>query len=88
MQIGTITAKGQITMNKDIMGHLGVQSGDRILFKKLSNGTVVIEPEKDLYPIESLFGILGKARVHLTDAEMKTAIEEAHAEAGMKGLTQ
>ncbi|GHT88486.1 hypothetical protein AGMMS49960_10180 [Betaproteobacteria bacterium] len=87
MQTGTITAKGQITMNKDIMGHLGIQTGDKIRFKKIPDGTVIIEAEKKLHPIESLFGILGKARVHLTDEEMKTAIEEAHAEAGMKGLS-
>jgi bifunctional DNA-binding transcriptional regulator/antitoxin component of YhaV-PrlF toxin-antitoxin module len=87
MQTGTITAKGQITMNKDIMGHLGIQTGDKILFKKMADGTVNIEAEKKLHPVESLFGLLGKARVHLTDEEMKTAIEEAHAEAGMKGLS-
>ena len=86
MQTGTVTAKGQITMNKDIMAHLGIQTGDKIRFKKLADGTVNIEAEKKLHPIESLFGLMGKARVHLTDEEMKTAIEEEHAAAGMKGL--
>jgi AbrB family looped-hinge helix DNA binding protein len=88
MQIGTITAKGQVTVNKDIMGHLGIQKGDKVLFRKMADGTVSIAPEKKLHPVESLFGILGKSRVHMTDEEMKTAIEDAHAQAGMKGLSE
>ncbi|GHU45645.1 hypothetical protein AGMMS50289_17270 [Betaproteobacteria bacterium] len=87
MQTGTVSAKGQITLNKDTMRHLDVQTGDKILFRKMPDGTVNIEAQKKLHPVESLFGLLGKARVHMTDEEMKTAIEEEHAAAGMKGLS-
>jgi bifunctional DNA-binding transcriptional regulator/antitoxin component of YhaV-PrlF toxin-antitoxin module len=86
MQTGTITAKGQFTFNKGIMEHLGIQVGDKVLVKKMPDGTVSIEAEKKLHPIESLFGILGKSKIHMTDEEMKAFIEKAHAEAGMKGL--
>jgi bifunctional DNA-binding transcriptional regulator/antitoxin component of YhaV-PrlF toxin-antitoxin module len=86
MQTGTITAKGQFTFNKGIMEHLGIQVGDKVLVKKMPDGTVNIEAAKKLHPIESLFGILGKSKIHMTDEEMKVFIENAHAEAGMKGL--
>ena len=34
----TVTAKGQITLRKELLKHLGVQPGDKIVVDKLPDG--------------------------------------------------
>jgi bifunctional DNA-binding transcriptional regulator/antitoxin component of YhaV-PrlF toxin-antitoxin module len=82
----TLTARGQFTINKQLLEHMGVQGGEKVLVKKQPDGSLKIESAKKTRDYHTLFGILGKSEVHMTDAEMKTFIENAHAEAGMKGL--
>ena len=41
MSMLTVTAKGQVTLRKDILRHLGVSPGDRITVDKLPDGRVV-----------------------------------------------
>ena len=36
----TVTAKGQVTLRKDLLAHLGVQPGDRITVEKLPDGRI------------------------------------------------
>jgi AbrB family looped-hinge helix DNA binding protein len=50
-----ITAKGQITIPRDIRDHLGVKPGDYVKVFAYPNGTAVILPVK---PVSSLKGIL------------------------------
>ncbi len=38
----TITAKGQVTLRKDILAHLGVGPGEKVLVDKLSDGRVEV----------------------------------------------
>jgi hypothetical protein len=70
------------------MEHLGIQTGDKVLVRKMPDGTVSLEAEKKLYPIESLFGLLGHSEAHMTIEEIKAFTEKAYAEAGMKGLSE
>jgi AbrB family looped-hinge helix DNA binding protein len=43
MSTFTITAKGQVTLPKDILKHLGVQPGDRVAVDKLPGGRIEIK---------------------------------------------
>ncbi|MBC7636782.1 MAG: AbrB/MazE/SpoVT family DNA-binding domain-containing protein, partial [Acetobacteraceae bacterium] len=34
----TITAKGQVTLRKDVLAHLGLRPGDKLVIDKLPDG--------------------------------------------------
>ena len=40
----TMTTKGQVTIPREIRERLGLQSGDKIAWSMLSDGTVVVRP--------------------------------------------
>lgn len=42
----TITAKGQITLKKGLLQHLGVQPGDQVNLEKMSDDRLEIRPVK------------------------------------------
>ena len=39
----TVTAKGQVTLRKDLLKHLGVQPGEKIMVDKLPDGRIEIK---------------------------------------------
>jgi AbrB family looped-hinge helix DNA binding protein len=39
----TVTAKGKVTLGKDILKHLGVQPGEKITVNKLPNGRIELK---------------------------------------------
>ena len=41
----TLTSKGQVTIPKAVRDELGLSEGDRIAFRILEDGTVIVEPE-------------------------------------------
>ena len=55
----TVTAKGQVTLKKDVLEHLGVQAGDKISVEKLPDGRIEVSaaPTGD---ISAVFGMLKK----------------------------
>ena len=55
----TVTAKGQVTLRKDVLEHLGVGTGEQIDVTKLPDGRIEVRaaPTGD---ISSLFGMLTK----------------------------
>ena len=38
----TVTAKGQVTLRKDLLKHLGVQPGDRLEVDRLPDGRIEV----------------------------------------------
>ena len=54
----TVTTKGQVTLRKDILAHLGVAPGQKIAVDKLPDGRLEVRaaPEKK-GDISDLFGI-------------------------------
>jgi antitoxin component of MazEF toxin-antitoxin module len=40
----TVTAKGQITLRKDLLQHIGAQPGSRLTVQALPNGRIEISP--------------------------------------------
>jgi bifunctional DNA-binding transcriptional regulator/antitoxin component of YhaV-PrlF toxin-antitoxin module len=54
----TVTSKGQVTLRKDVLDHLGVQPGQRISVDKLPDGRVVVSAEHAREPISAVFNVL------------------------------
>lgn len=54
----TITAKGQVTLRKDILNHLGVQPGETLSVSKLPNGAVEVRATRPTGKISDAFGLL------------------------------
>ncbi len=58
MTMLTVTAKGQVTLRKDILSHLGIMPGQKISVDKLPDGRIEVRaaPAKS-GEISDLFGI-------------------------------
>src|SRR3546814_12778145 len=55
MNAVTITAKGQVTLRKELLRHLGVHPGDKISFDKLPGGEIKIRAIRSSGEIEAFF---------------------------------
>lgn len=54
----TITAKGQVTLRKDVLKHLRVQPGQRVEVEKLPDGRIEVRAERDAGEISEVFNLL------------------------------
>lgn len=54
----TITAKGQVTLKKALLKHLGVAPGDRVHVDLLPQGTLKIVADHAKGDISAIFGML------------------------------
>jgi AbrB family looped-hinge helix DNA binding protein len=54
----TVTAKGQMTLRKDVLQHLGVHAGERISVEKLPDGRIELRAAKQTGKISDVFGML------------------------------
>ena len=54
----TVTSKGQVTLRKEVLRHLGVKPGDKIRVDLVPDGKAILSatPKKD--SLESFFGML------------------------------
>lgn len=75
MPSATITSKGQITIPKEVREELGLRVGDRVAFRVLDDGRVVVEPET--IDLRELKGALKPKRTGVTLADMEAAIRAA-----------
>jgi antitoxin PrlF len=55
-----VTAKGQVTLRRDILRHLGIKPGDRVTFDTSSEGKLVVEPARPKGSITDFFGSLAE----------------------------
>ena len=62
MSILTVTAKGQVTLRKDLLEHLGVHPGERITVDKLPDGRIEVKAARSMGKISDLFGSLKTKR--------------------------
>jgi len=81
----TLTGKGQFTFNKQLMEHINVRAGERIVITKQPDSSLKIEAEKSQIDILSLAGSLVPS-IHLSDEEIQEAISNGYIESGVKGL--
>lgn len=60
MSTQTVTAKGQVTLSRDILKHLGVSPGEKIVVDKLPDGRVALKAAP-AGNISDLFDLLKQA---------------------------
>jgi bifunctional DNA-binding transcriptional regulator/antitoxin component of YhaV-PrlF toxin-antitoxin module len=53
-----ITAEGQVTLDKDLLNHLGVSPGERVTVEKLPDGRIELKAERPAGKISDVFGFL------------------------------
>jgi len=87
----TITARGQFTLNKGSMEHLGIRPGEKVSVSKEPDGTIRLSPAKNKTSVEEMLAVFealrrGKTFEPVSIEEMNRVIGECYAEAGMKGL--
>ena len=72
----TITAKGQVTLRRSLLEHLGVRPGDKVGISLLPDGRVEIVAAKAGHDLQSLYGAAHRpGRTPVSLAEMEEAIE-------------
>ncbi len=54
----TVTAKGQVTLRKDLLKHLGVVPGEMVTFDKLPDGRIEVKAAQPTGKISDVFGLL------------------------------
>jgi AbrB family looped-hinge helix DNA binding protein len=58
----TVTAKGQVTLRKDVLDHLGVHPGEKITVNKLPDGRIEVKAARPTGKISDVFGSLRTKR--------------------------
>jgi antitoxin PrlF len=56
----TVTAKGQVTLRKELLEHLGVGPGEKIVVDLLPEGRAEVRSAKSSGAIENFFGCLDR----------------------------
>jgi len=75
----TITAKGQVTLRKAVLDHLGVRPGERVQAELLPDGRVELKPVARGHDLSRLYGALWRpGQRALSLEEMQEAIETDH----------
>jgi antitoxin PrlF len=76
----TVTAKGQITLKKELLRHLNVAPGQKVQVDKLPDGRLVMRPAVKKHSIAWFSGYLAKKGTpRYTIAQIKKFTEEAWA---------
>ena len=76
----TITAKGQITLKRDLLRHMKVSPGERVEVEKLPDGRLVLGPPTQTGSIADFSGCLANNKgPRLTIEQIKEATERAWA---------
>ncbi len=76
----TVTAKGQVTLKKDLLKHLGVAPGQKIEIDALPDGELSIRAARRKGDWEKAYGILaGQTNKVATIEEMNEAIAKGWA---------
>ncbi len=57
----TVTAKGQVTLRKDVLKHLGIHPGEKITVNKLPDGRIEVKAARPTGQISEVFNLLKRA---------------------------
>lgn len=76
----TVTAKGQVTLRRELLGHLGVRPGDRIVVDLLPSGRA--ELRAAFSDLSEFFGCLPGRGKSVSIEEMNRVIEDGWAGLG------
>lgn len=77
MSKATVTYKGQITLPKSVRERLGVQAGDRVSFREIEGGAIVVEA--DTVDLMELRGSIKPRRRGVSVEDMDRAVRAAAA---------
>jgi AbrB family looped-hinge helix DNA binding protein len=58
----TVTSKGQVTLRKDLLDHLGIRPGEKIVVEKLPDGRIEVKASRPVGKISDVFGALKDKR--------------------------
>ncbi len=58
----TVTAKGQVTLRKDLLEHLGVHPGEKIAVDKLPDGRIEVKAARPTGRISDVFNYLKRKK--------------------------
>lgn len=74
----SVTTKGQITLKRDLLDHIGIQQGQKVEVEKLPDGELRIKAKQPTQPISKVFGLLKDktAGTVVSLEEMNQAIAE------------
>ena len=76
----TVTAKGQVTLRKDLLEHLGVRPGEKFSVEKLPDGRVEVKAARPTGKISDAFDFLKrKGGPSLSIEEMNKIIADGWA---------
>jgi AbrB family looped-hinge helix DNA binding protein len=76
----TVTAKGQVTLRKDLLEHLGVRPGEKVSVEKLPDGRVEVKAARPTGKISDAFDFLKrKGGPSLSIEEMNKIIADGWA---------
>ncbi len=65
----TVTSKGQITLRKEVLAHLGVSPGDKLDIDLLADGRMQLRPKRGT-SAAAVFGMLVKPQKSLSAEEI------------------
>ena len=84
----TVTDRGEVTFDHDVMEHLGIRPGEKVKLVLLPGGRAELTADKASPSWDDLLGFLdGKTNgARLTIEDINEAIASASAKAGMSGL--
>lgn len=74
----TVTTRGQVTFRKDVLRHLGIKPGERIVLDLLPNGRGMLKAAQTTGTIDSFVGLLANRTKKVATIE---EINEAAAQA-------
>ena len=76
----TVTARGQVTLRKELLQHLGIKPGGKIDVNMLPHGQIAVLAARPTGKIEDLFGLLaGKTTKVATIEEINEAAADGWA---------
>lgn len=82
----TITARGQFTLNKRSMSHLGIRPGEKVTVSMEPDRTIKISPAKRKLSLDEVLARIGKYDVGAAPVEeINRLISEGYARSGNGG---
>ena len=76
----TVTARGQVTLRKDVLQHLGIRPGEKIELDLLPDGRGVLKAARPTGTIDGFVGLLaGRTNKVATIEEINAAIAQGWA---------
>jgi len=70
----TVTAKGQITLKRELLQHLGIRPGERVDLEKIPTGELRLRAARSTGTIDGFLGVLaGKSKKIATLKEIDEA---------------